>query len=56
MGMFSIDENPSFLKQELKIRRIKNIIKSNLNDAEKISYIKLVLDGKHENYFKGDDK
>lgn len=52
MGMFSIDENPAFLEQDLKIKKIKNIIKSNLNDAEKIFYIKLILDGKYEDYFK----
>ena len=52
MGMFSIDENPAFLEQDLKIKKIKNIIKSNLNDAEKIFYIKLILDRKYEDYFK----
>ncbi len=56
MGMFSIDENPSFLEQDLKIKKIKNIIKSNLSDAKKIFYIKLILDGKYEDYFKGDGK
>ena len=50
--MFSIDENPAFLEQDLKIKKIKNIIKSNLNDAEKIFYIKLILDRKYEDYFK----
>ena len=52
MGMFSIDENPSFLEQEFKLKQIKDIINTDISDNQKISYIKLALIGK----YKGDDK
>lgn len=49
MGMFSVDENPAFMKMEHIIYMIKKIINDNdydfLNDSEKINIIQSILNG-----------
>lgn len=47
MGMFSVDEDPAFMKMEHMIYMIKKIINDYdfLNDTEKINIIQNILNG-----------
>lgn len=47
MGMFSVDEDPAFMKMEHMIYIIKKIINDYdfLNDTEKINIIQNILNG-----------
>lgn len=43
MGMYSIDENPTYLVLENKIKLIKRIVNSEASDKNKIDEIRKVI-------------
>lgn len=43
MGMYSIDENPTYLALENKIKLIKRIVNSEASDKNKIDEIRKVI-------------
>lgn len=47
MGIFSLDENPIYIENELKLNMITKIIEEYdfLSDTEKIALIKNILNG-----------
>lgn len=53
MGMFSVDEDPTYIKMESQLDKIKKVLKADfLNDKEQLFFIKRIV---FEENMKGDD-
>ena len=53
MGMFSVDEDPDYIRMECQLDKIKKILRADfLNETEKLFFIKRIV---FEENMKGDD-
>lgn len=53
MGMFSVDEDPTYIKMESQLDKIKKVLRADfLNDNEKLFFIERIV---FEKNMKGDD-